>query len=890
MSHNVHKMVAAALAALSVLLASPPGLAEPLVEVEGIVEVGTVDPWSTSEGGSGGSSSGSSSSGSTDTRTCIIPSPFGGCLLYLEEHEEFEDIESANETWYWYAAENSTMSGYYVDVLGGTVFTRASAGAVDEASGSGSEGARRSYERTLYETNLGYSEEHEDEETLAWNDTGSSASRAQRLLVEAGIRAPIAEGGLVVEREGNGDSSASRHSEGAGSNASSDDYFGIPLYGEEDEQEHFLHEESQAFWNQTRVGGTFYLVNPTDGSRVEIVGLTLDRGDEAGAGEGERSSSSRESTSLFGMTVFEHRASDSGWSEYAFFREWLRLEVDLVNGTVSGGVAYEHGDESSAGSNATSDETDALGIPVWGEAHEASEEAEREWRDVTFELDAGSGAGVLRLDAWDDSSRSHETYEDTYTIVGIPVGMGGERGSEFHSDGVGFGLDVGGGLLWIGARYENTTRSERSHDDVLLDHEPIAGIGSEESASSRGVFLDAGSSLVPVDASVRYENSSSASGDWIRFGGEDTFGVTSEDERTEYDADARAGDVFVFSFLYSDGRSDDAIHLAGVPLGVRDDYRRLALGASGDVVAPTGQHVFSYSFEHEESSDDYDLYADDTTIGGARHNATSDRLSIVVLDGAARAYVDREFSNTQVFAGDDTEIAELGLQQVDAGAEHGGVDEAGVEEGGADASVFLAYVEAADAIAIIVGLATWCVDPGVPVPYDTLLGALPDEARPIAATALQTGALLLCFGAPVLVPLFLASPCIVVPLALGTVFLTAGAATSLLPVGSDVAGMVLGTAEDAAWQAYNDVLGCVWLTIPDAARNPQPAIAALAAASEASEGALAQAWPVYDAARVTAWTVVDAAFGADDDVPMPGPLPPPPGPPGVPDLPPELPP
>lgn len=867
MSSKHQKVIAAALAAFSMLLAAPPGLAQPVAGIDGVVEVGTIDPWSESSAGSGGSAHGEESAGSSGSSSCIIPDPFGGpCLFTYTESSEFEHLDEGQDTWYWYASEDSTMSGYYVEIMDGVVFARASAGALESASGSGSSGGLEQHDREAYENNLGWSEESEDSRSMSWDDAESSYRSVDKLLLEAGIDVPIAHADLVLDREANGAEGSTESSEGSGSNATSQELIGIPIYGETDEQSHFLTGESATFWNRTLAGGTIYLLDPRDGSRVDVVGLALDRGDESGSGSEEHASSSGETTSVFGMTVYDHQTSDSGESEYSFFREWLHLSVDLVEGTVSGDVAYDHGESTGSSSGSTSDEYDILGVPVFGEAHEAESEASNEWRDVTFGLDAADGVATLQLGSWDDSSQAHDAYEDTYTIVGLPVGMGGESDSSFHSDGIGFGLELAQGLVWFGARYENTSSSERSYDDVLLDHEALVGMSEEDSSSSRGIFVDAGTSIVPVSVGAHHANESSHSGDFVRLGGEDFAGITSDDEHAEYGAGADAAGIFVFEFLYEDGHSDDALVLAGMPLGVRDEYEHLKVGASGDVVAPTGQHVFSYSFEHEETSDDYELYADDATIGGLEHNVTSDRLSILVLDGAAGAHAERTFSNDRVVAGDDTEVAELGLQQVDVGAEHGSVGPAGVGPGGAGVSVFLAYVEAADAFALMAGVATWCVDPGVPIPYGTVLGAMPPDLQTVGATAIQAAALLTCFGAPVLVPLFAASPCIVIPLAAGTVFLTAGVVTSLLPAGSEV----VGAAEGAFWETYGgSAVNCVWLTVPDAARNPQPVIGALAIVNDGVDAGLARVWPAYDEGRTTAWGVLDMAFGADHGAPMP---------------------
>lgn len=869
----------AAICAVVLLLAAPPGLAEPLVDEPGLLEIGTIDPWESRESGEGGRSSSSSSSTSTDTRECVIPSPFGGCLFELEEHTESSD-EDEDVAWsYYYAAENSTMSGYYANVLGGVVFTRVASGEESSEAGEGSRGSFLDSSRTYYENNLGYSEEHIDDTRWSWDEASAQERRVARTTAEAGVAAPVAGVDVDATRETGGREAASAEGASSGSNRTYDEYFGVPLYEERDAQSSAFSQASERFWNQTVASASIYLVNPVDASRVDIVALRLHKGDESGAGDQSGSSSSSESTSVFGFTLYEREDSAGGSGEYAFFEEWLRLSVDLVDGTVEGDVAYDHGDDAGTTDERERTSTGVGGIPLYGEEHVDQREASSEWRDLTFRIDAADGEGVLTLGAWDDSSQSARTWEETYEIVGIPVGAAGEEESRAHTDGVGFGLDTGSGLLWLGARYENRSREERSTTDLTLDRDPLAGLSHEESEAVRGVYLGAGSELLGVSAGARQENRSESSRDGVRLGGEELGALSHEDERTEYAAGADARGIFVFEMRYADGRSDDAIVLAGTPMGVRDDYQRLDASARGDVRSPAdGAHVFSYSFEHAESSDDYDLYADDADIGGLRHNATRDAASIVVLDGLAHARAEREFSNDQVFAGEDTEVAELGLQQLGVEAGHGavGAGDAGAEEGSASASVFLAYVEAADAIAVVAGLATWCVAPGVALPYDEVVGTLPPEVAALAGTGIGLVAMALCFGAPVLVPLFLASPCIVVPLAGGTVFVTAGAATSLLPVGGDVAALLAGTAEGAFWATYEEQVGCVWLTIPDAVRNPQPGVWALEPVAPVVDGGLAQVWAGYDAARVTAYSVMDAAFRADAGLPPVGTLPPPP--------------
>lgn len=887
--HTPRRLGAALVVALLLAVLAAPAVAQPLVDQEGILEVGTIDPYQTGGSSDGSSSTGSGTSSSSWSDERCVLDVFGSCIFTFREEGATEETDVDDQAWHYYDYANSSASGYYIDVLGGVVFARASSGAYQSAWGSGSEGdvVDRSWSR--YENNLGYSEEHSDEQTHAWDETRGEWENVSRTDLGAGAEAPVGGGEITVARETDGESYAARDDSSAASNASSDEYFGVPVSGSEDAQTSFVTEESRAFWERTQAGGNVYLVNPSeDGGVVEIVGLRLDQGERSGEGESESGSSTHEATSVFGLTVYQHDTSEDARHEYAFFEEWLRLEVDLVSGTVSGDVAYDRGAEESYSDESSSDETELVGVPAYGESHEATEETSREWRDVSFALDAAEGTGVITLEAWDEDSDEHRTSRDAVAILGMEGALEGEESSSFHSDGLAFGLDVGDGVLWLGASYENRTSSESGVTDFTFGGAPLAGFTHESDESWRGVRAGAGSSLLGVDANAWHENSSESQYDALRVGGEDLAGVSSEDEHSGFGADADARGLFVFSLVYSDGRSDDAVHLAGVPLGVRNDYRHFGTGVGGEARGPTdGQHLFSYSFEHEETSDDYDVYADETTIGGARHNATRDSMTVIVLDGAAHASLSREFSNTQVFAGEDTEVAELGLQQGEADVGHGDVDAGGqhVDEGGATASVFLAYVEAADAIAFVAGLAAWCVDPAVALPYDAVLGALPPDAQMAGGVVVGLVALAMCFGAPVLVPLFLASPCIVVPLATGTVFLVGGTATSLLPAGGDVASSVLALGEDTVWDAYDEHVGCVWLTIPDVARNPQPVLAAMHEASETSDTVLAAAWTVYDQARVTAYQAIDMAFAGAGALPGVGEPPQPPAAPEVPPLP-----
>lgn len=872
----------AALAVGASLLAASTALAEPLVEQEGVIEVGTIDPWSSSSSGSGGGSSGPGPlSGGSSESSCLIPW-FSGCLFEFEEEETWESNDLTQTTWYYYDQTNSDMSGYYVNLLGGTFFARVASGTVEEASGSGSTYESEQLFHEVYSNNLGYSEEHLDHTVASASQAEESAYSVSRLAVEAGANTPLVQGGVSVLREQNGESSSSSESSSFFSQIEEDNYFGIPLYGSGEEAQSAAASEAQSFWNSTVVDSNVYLVNPVDATTIEIIGLRLAKGDESSSGSSSSSESESSYTSIFGFNLIEQGNSESSANEYAFFERFLELQVDLASGTVSGGLMYSEGESSSSSSSTTGEYTHILGIPLYEETHSAEETVESQWREISFELDAANGVGAIDVAHWNNDGAATGEYVDEYTILGIGVGQQTEEASSFHSDGLAFGADVGGGALWLGASYVNESSESSSITDYTLAGNPLFGTSSYEENANRAIQVGAGSALLGTSVGAYYENASSYSADFLRLGGEDFAGISSEDHHTEYGADANIlNGAFIFSLVYSDGSSTDAIHLAGIPAGIQSEYQEFSTGVSGTVPNPNGGNVLVYSFEHEETANDDALFIDDSTIGRLQSNVTSDKLNVIVLDGLASIDVGREFSSYQVFAGEDTEILDVSSQNVDAGVDHGAVGPVG--SGGASAGIFFGYLEVADTIALALLLATWCVDPGVNVPYGTIIGALPGTAQGPANVVLALALFALCGGAPVPVPLFLLSPCIVVPLAYGVVTITAGIASGLVPVVGGTVGGASSTALGAVWNAYNseelEPYNCMWAVIPDEVRNPQPVLAVMHTATVVSNEAVAAVWPKYDAARMTAYQVVDTVFNVDalianpDGIPAPDEVP-----------------
>jgi hypothetical protein len=187
----------------------------------------------------------------------------------------------------------------------------------------------------------------------------------------------------------------------------------------------------------------------------------------------------------------------------------------------------------------------------------------------------------------------------------------------------------------------------------------------------------------------------------------------------------------------------------------------------------------------------------------------------------------------------------------------------------ADAS--LLYGDIANLLSGAIVLGSACADPGdqvggpVHAGLDAAVSSLPEAQRQLVpgtrcdGNGFGTGA-----GAPV--PL---SPCLWLPLVAGLV----------LGTGADV-GRALGPAEGPVREALSEAEGgvatvnqtasqlldpnlwCKWIDAPAEARNPQPALDAMRAGTDASEQAGA-AFPAYDALRARTGSYVDQAMDAD---------------------------
>ncbi len=859
--------LAAFAVSVSLLVASVPGAAEPLVVVEGVGEVGTVDPWTVQQAGGTGSSGGSSSSGSSSSSRCIINTWFG-CLFTLREQSANEHVHTAQQSYFWYNSQNVQQSGYYTELLGGAIFVRAESGTVESASGSGGGANAVNRDWTYYANNLGYSEEHLQQNLYSASGAASSTSEVSRLGAAAGANTPAGGANVDLVREQDGFAQSANRFSSAGSNLTRHEYFGLPLYEAGNQQARAFANEAMQHWNRTLANGEVYLVNPQDGNRVEIIGLVLDKGDAQGSGSGSSSQSSQSHTSIFGFRLIEQGNSAASQYEYAFFNQWLHLIVDVGSGTVTGSILYDRGTSSSSNTQHTNEYTNIFGIPIWGQEHYTENEATSAWRNVEFNLNAVQGTGVFSVGAWDQDSSSYQAYEDTYRILGIPVGLEGEDQSTLHTDGVAMALNLGGGVLWLNAGYENRTATHSSVDDFTLGGSPLFGLYENSYEASRRIAVGAGSNAIGTHAGLYYENVTEQSARGLRLGGNNFLGLEHADQHTGYGADAGAvNGLFVFQLGYTDGQSMDAINIAGFPIGLRDDYQEFETGASGGVPNPQGGSLLVYSFEHSETAHDYTLFLGDTDLGTVRRNVSSDRLNVMVLNNLAGAEVSREFSNTAVFVG-ETELVDATAMSADGDA-HAGPASTGT-------SIWFGYLELVDAIAVGLLIATWCVDPGVALPTGTVLNLVPATYRGTAAAVVAVAMLAIC-GLPVVapVPFFLLSPCILVPVAHGLVFATAGGLSGSLGAAAGLAGYALDAAGSTSWTAYDTVNdargGCIWLTIPDEVRNPQPVLWVLGPATAASNGVLAERiWPAYDGGRQNAYGAIDRIFNADALVENPG--------------------
>ncbi len=863
--------ILAVLVVTTLMLASGLASANEFANVPGVIAVGSIEPPGYSEeSGSGGYEEGPyESDTSSDSSTCIIPNPFGGgCLFEFSEHEEEQHSHYDRAAWYYHSATNDTRSGYYADVLGGVFFLRVQSGDYTHEESSGESGEGDHYDREFYDTNIGYSEEHIQQSSWFLDNDYSESESFQETSAEAGLTTDVVEGNFDVTRQEDGRSAESVSEDSSDSADSSDSYFGIPLFGEGESSSHYYEREAEAFWNQTSVNGNIYLVNQLDDSRVEIIGLSIDKGDREESGSEAGRDEQHEYTDILGFNLIGSRQIDDHQSNYWYVNEWLYVTIDAINGTVEGDLIYDHGESEESGSTYNQDRTDVLGIGFGSEGGSDYYHSEA-WRRVTFALDAADGTAVAEVEHWDEDSQSDSTTEDN-TIVIIPIGTTTEEHSQVHSDGTSIGFDLGNGeILWFDAVYENRTSSSSQTEDFTIDHSPLFGSGSETVDDRRGIDVNVGSGALGFEAGTMYEETHTREESNIRVGGDDLIGTFSEDEHWGTETGASFGNgLFQFNMGYTDGNSNDGVSLAGTDLGMRNDYEEFHASAGGSVEDDTGTAgtLLVYGFSHEERHDDQTIYAGDSDVLRLDQTSTTDDVTLIVLNGIASANAGREWNTYTIYAG-DSEIADASTQTTEAAIAAGPAS--------VDTSVLLIYADVGDTLGLAIAIATWCVDPGVPLPWDVVSGALtalPGEAQAVGAIALAVIPLLLCFGAPALAPVF-ANPCVIADLAAGVVFGLGGPVGGLLPgfvtslalglLPAPVAGLVPGNALDVLGVSVTDVApvtsealgtglataetgydvarggmdavnGCFWATVPEEVRNPQPILAAMSLAQNPS--------------------------------------------------------
>ncbi len=889
--------------AASMMLA-PLASGSAMVEIEGVAEVGMIEaPGSSADSGGSGSGSSSESSDSSDSSRCIISNPFGGgCLFEFSEHSEEQHSHFEEDAAYYYSATDDTRSGYYANVLGGAFWVRMHGGDFASEEGSGESGAGDHYDREYYENNFGYSQESIDESSRFLDNDYADSESYSEVGAESGVNTDVVGGGVSVVRQDDGQSSSSADEASSDSEHSERNFFDIPVFETGGANSHDYTGESQSFWNQTVVDGNLFLVNPVDATTVEIIGLRADTGDRHDSGSEAGSDSSSSYTGILGFTLISSDQQSDYDSQYTYVEEWLRVSIDLVEGTVSGDVVYEHGESEESSSSFERDTTEVFGI-AFGSENSYEGQSSEAWRRVDFALDA-AGTASASASHWDEDSQSSSTEEDN-TIVILPFGTTTTEDREVHSDGSALGIDVGSGIVWLSAAYENRTSSDHSTSDFTIDHDPLVGTGSQDDEDARTVDVGAGSAAAGTQVSAGYEEVRSHESSTLRLGGDDLGGTFSDDEHWGTGAAGTVADgVFMFDLSYAEGTSDDGITIGSTPLGIRNDYQEFTAGAGGAVGDPAVGNLVVYSIRHEETSDQQDIYAGDSTIGSLDQTSTSDSVSFVVLDGLVSLDASRSVENTVLSAG-GTEIVDATTSNTDAGADAGPAS--------ADVGVLVFYADIVDAFAVAFVLATWCADPGVPLPLDTVggvLGGLPDPAGTVASTAWALVPFLMCGGVPV-PAVALANDCLVADLATALAFSTAGGLTGLLPAGGSEVGLALGTAQDGygiARGGVDDVDGCFWMTVPQEARNPQAVLTAMSVVQDPSGDpadrlpwglsvpsdvpdvwgmavgpttaaywpSTGDVWPLYDQARVSAYGMLDLAFGStglvgNPEVPMMGP-------------------
>lgn len=853
--------VALGASAAAALLAAT-ALGGPLLWEPGLAEVSTVDPWSPPpEAGSAASSdrSGPTTTWQNKTENWCIDTI---CFFRFEEHRYHTKAQSSASSWSFSNAQRENLTGYYMNLLGGTFFGRVRAGDLGMERQCASAASASDYDERGMWNNLGYSEKHVRESQSKSEASCAERGRVSLLAMDAALQAPVASWESDAAREQRGQHSQRDHAASSSSSRTSDDYVGVQAQESGKSQRNSRDSASASSWNRTSAGSTLFLVNPRDASTVDIVGLRLGKGDEATWQEEAHDDASGSYQKYLGFAVIEEDKGKAGRTRSAVAREWLHLVVDLQGGTVVGGMSYDKGASSSSGKASRNNQTSILGVP-FGTQGTSEEHQQARWRDAAFTLDAARGVGTLRLAFVDRDEASQDSSTDDVIIAGVPSGVAHEGASRTHKDALELALDAGQGVLWLRAAYTNRTSSSSSQDDFTVDGEPVLGGRQDLRDDSRGVGVAAGSGA-GAGASAGRENFTRSESNTARAGGDDVAGVVDEDRgtRTGLDAAAPKG-LLALDVGYAEGRSFKGLSIAGERLGEDKKYQSLEAGASGHAPDEAGAGLFTYSFRHTETRSDA-TYLDAFRV---RENVTKDEARFEVLHGLAGAQVRREFRTTQTSVG-ETEVLDGSILSAEASAHAGPAS--------ADARALALYGELAETVGGAVVIASACANPGAPANglLDQALASAPEQARTLVGDPRCRAA-----GAP----LVFVSPCLVVQLARATALGVAGGAVSGLGPAAGAAQQALATAGTATEGAYERAVGCG--LVPAEARNPQPALDALRAGSAAADAAAAPVFPAYDAARQKAYGPLDQAMGLDTLGANPAGFPGPPPLPSAPGLP-----
>lgn len=882
-TYSATRLTLAALAMAGLLAATAIG--GPILQRPGVLGAGTVDPWHPppEQGGAVyGWSDGPTTTWQNKTEDLCVA---GVCFFRFEEHRWHTTASSRFGGGSFAASAHEDLSGYYVDLLDGVFWGRLRAGEVASARQcASSQGASDLDDQGMW-NNLGYSERHLRESSSSAETSCGEQRRVSLLAAETALQTPVASWELDAAREQRGTHAQRDHRASASSEHSRDEYLGVPAQESGAREEHRADSASASSWNRTSADSSFFLINPRDATTVDIVGLGLDKGDEATWSEDSHADEEGSYQKALGMAVVEEEDADSGRTRTTAVQEWLHLVVDLQGGTVTGDVSYRKGASSTSTQGARHDRTSVLGVPFGSQGTSEAQEDQR-WRDAAVDLDAAQGMAGLRLAFLDRDEARQERSTDEVVVFGVPAGVDHVGASRSHTDAVELALEAGRGLLWLRGGYTNHTSTSSTRDDVTLDGDPIGGYRQDRRDDHRGVDAAAGTSLGGQAHTERQdftrENRTAATA-----GGEEIGGVVDDDRgtRTAFDAETPEG-VLRLDFAYVEGQSVKALTLDGERLGEDKTYQTLEAGASGHAPGPLNPGVFTYSFRHRETRSDA-TYLNATRF---QENVTEDDVSFDVLHGRAGLKAHREFRTTQVSAG-DTEVLDFSNQAVEAEAHAGEVQ--------VDAGAAFGYGDVVDSLAAGGAGGRACAQPGEPAnsalqPAEAAANAALQQglgavggALPLDPETLEDLALVVdCgnqglgagAGAPLL--LFLLSPCVlyplVEPLAYDTLY---GVATGLAPQ----AGPAFDAGRQRLNATYEEHIGCRWLTLPAEARNPQPALDALGAGEAAAAMSAAPVFLAYDRARAAAGGDLDAAMGLDALVQNPAGVP---GAPGVPAVPP----